>query len=437
MLSPRARRTTNRLLALVTGCLLLGAAGTLPAPAAEPGRVTVPAPGAGGWTRNGSARLSGADLQLTRTVAHQAGSAVFPVPVVTDGLKAAFSTVIGGGSGGDGLTFGLLDPARATPTALGADGAGLGWAGKPGVAITFDTHRNTGDPSANFIGVTTATSDSSRTLATTSASVPDLRSGPHAVAIAVSGKTLTVWMDGTRLLTATVPALPPTAMPVFTGANGGRTDNHAVRDTVITATSYAVAPPGPNGWTRNGSATLSGTDRTDLVLTDAVRDARGSAVQATAVPSARLRARFTARLGGGSGADGLALLLLDAAKATPTALGAGGGGLGYAGLPGVAVALDTHRNAGDPAGGFAGVAAGGTGSPLRYAATSAALPGLRSGSRAVDVSVTGTGHLLVSVDGTRVVDTEVVLPRNVLVGFAAATGGRTDRHTVRDIVITY
>ncbi|MER5878620.1 hypothetical protein ABT119_22215 [Streptomyces sp. NPDC001910] len=434
MLSPRARRTTTRLLALVTGCLLLGAAGAVPAPAAEPGRVTVPAPGSGGWTRNGSARLSGADLQLTRTAAHQAGSAVFQVPVVTDGLKAAFVTVIGGGSGGDGLTFGLLDPARATPTALGADGGGLGWAGKPGVAITFDTHRNTGDPSANFIGVTAATGDSSRTLATTSARVPDLRSGPHAVAIAVSGKTLSVWMDGARLLTATVPALPATALPVFTGANGGKTDNHAVRDTVITATSYAVAPPGPNGWTRNGSAAQSGGD---LVLTDAVRDARGSAVQAAAVPSARLRARFTARLGGGSGADGLALLLLDAAKATPTALGAGGGGLGSAGLPGVVVALDTHRNTGEPAAGFAGVAVGGTGSPLRYAATSAALPGLRTGTHAVDVSVTGAGQLRVAVDGTRVVDAEITLPRNVLVGFAAATGGRTDRHTVRDAVITY
>ncbi|MEW2167260.1 hypothetical protein AB0912_30320 [Streptomyces sp. NPDC007084] len=434
MLSPRARRTTNRLLALVAGGLLLGAAAPVSAPAAPTGRVTVPAPGAGGWTSNGSARIAGTGLQLTRTGAHQAGSAVYPVPVVTDGLKAAFITVIGGGSGGDGLTFGLLDPARATPTALGAAGGGLGWAGTPGVAVTFDTHRNTGDPSGNFIGVTAATGDSSRTLATTSARVPDLRSGPHAVAIEVSGKTLSVWMDGARLLNATVPDLPATAMPAFTGANGGKTDNHAVRDAVITAASYAVAPPGPNGWAHNGSAALSGTG---LVLTDAVRDARGSAVQATAVPSARLRARYTARLGGGTGGDGLALVLLDAAKATPAALGAGGGGLGYAGLPGVAVTLDTHRNPGEPATGFAGVAVGATGSLPRYAAASAALPGLRTGTHAVDVSVTGTGHLLVTVDGTRALDTEVALPRNVRIAFTAATGGHTDQHTVRDVLITY
>ncbi|MCX4987412.1 MULTISPECIES: choice-of-anchor D domain-containing protein [unclassified Streptomyces] len=399
-----------------------------------PGRVTVPAPGDGGWKLNGSALLSGADLQLTRTAAHQAGSAVFPVPVVTDGLKAAFSTVIGGGSGGDGLTFGLLDPAGATPTALGTDGGGLGWAGKPGVAITFDTYRNTGEPSANFVGITAATSNGALTYAATTTSVPNLRSGPHTVSVSVSGKTLTVSMDGIRLLNTTVNSLPPTALLAFTGANGDKTDIHSVRDAVITATSYAVPPPGPNRWTYNGSAALSGTD---LVLTQAVQSARGSAVQGTAVPSARLKATFTAAIGGGSGADGLALLLLDAAKATPTALGAGGGGLGYAGLPGIAVTLDTHRNTGDPSANFVGVAVGGTGSPFTYAATSTAVPALRTGTHVVDVTVTTAGHVLVAVDGTQVIDTAVALPQNVLVGFAAATGSTTDNHTVRGVKITY
>ncbi|MER5467068.1 hypothetical protein [Streptomyces sp. NPDC002685] len=291
-----------------------------------PGRVTVPAPGDGGWKLKGSAQLSGADLQLTRTGARQVGSAVFPVPVVTDGLKAAFSTVIGGGSGGDGRTFGLLDPGRRHPHRAGQ------------------------------------------------------------------------------------------------------------RDAVITATSYAVPPPGPNRWTCNGFAALSGTY---LVLTQAVQGARGSAVQGTAVPSARLKATFTAAIGGGTGADGLALLLLDAAKATPTALGAGGGGLGYAGLPGIAVTLDTHRNTGDRSANFVGVAVGGTGSPFTYAATSTAVPALRTGTHVVDVTVTTAGHVLVAVDGTQVIDTAVALPQNVLVGFAAATGSATDNHTVRGVKITY
>ncbi|GAA3377782.1 hypothetical protein GCM10020367_54820 [Streptomyces sannanensis] len=399
-----------------------------------PAGVSIPAPGAGGWKLNGSARLSGNDLQLTQTGAWQAGSAVFPVPVLTDGLEAKFSTVIGGGTGADGLTFSLLDPARATPSALGANGGGLGWSGQAGVAITFDTYRNANDPSSNFVGIATAGSGSALTYAATTTAVPNLRSGVHAVSVSVSGTTLTVSMDGTRLLRTTVPSLSPTALLAFTGANGQVTDIHTARDVAITATSYAVPPPGPNGWTLNGSAVLSGTD---LVLTKTVPYTAGSAIQGTAVPSAHLRASFTAAIGGGSGADGMALLLLDPSKATPTALGANGGGLGYSGLPGIAVTLDTVRNGKDPSSNFVGVATSGSGSTLQYVATSTAVPPLRTGTHTVDVTVTTAGHLLVRIDGTPVIDAAVTLPQNVLVGFSGATGGWTDNHTVSGVKIAY
>ncbi|MGW7385845.1 choice-of-anchor D domain-containing protein [Streptomyces sp. NPDC054794] len=388
--------------------------------------VTVPAPSAGGWKLNGSAQLSGNDLQLTQAVSNQAGSAVFPVPVVTDGLKAQFTTVIGGGGGADGLTFSLLDPARTTPTALGGTGGSLGWSGQPGVAVTFDTYRNGSEPSANFVGIATAASGDNLTYAATTTAVPDLRSGTHAVSVSVTGTTLTVTMDGTQLLRTAVPSLGPTALLAFTGGTGGLTDIHTVRNVSITAPAYAVPPPGPNGWTFNGSAGLSGTN---LVLTKTDANTKGSALQATAVPSARLQAHFTASIGGGSGADGMAFLLLDPAKAPPTSLGAGGGGLGYAGLPGIAVALDTFRNGNDPSSNFVGVAVGGTGDTLQYTATSTAIPSLRSGTHAVDVSV-AAGHLLVSLDGQQIIDTAVTLPQNVRVGFSGATGGYTDNHTV-------
>ena len=396
--------------------------------------VTVPAPGAGGWRLNGTAHLSGDDLQLTQAGRNQAGSAVFPVPVLTDGLKAGFTSVIGGGSGADGLAFSLLDPAGATPASLGGPGGGLGYSGLPGVAITLDTYKNGTDPSANFVGIATRATGDTFTYAATSTTVPNLRSGPHAVAVSVSGQTVTVSMDGTQILRTTVPSLPPTALLAFSGTTGSVTDIHTVRSAAITATSYAVPPPGPNGWTYNGAAALSGTD---LVLTPATRNAVGSAVQGTAVPSAHLRAHFTSVIGGGSGADGLALLLLDASRATPTALGAGGGGLGFSGLPGVAVALDTYQNAGDPSANFVGVAVGGTGGRLQYAATSTAVPNLRSGTHVVDANVTAAGHLVVSVDGRQVIDVAVTLPQNVLVGFGAGTGSLTDNHTVRGVSIGY
>ncbi|MFF0473756.1 choice-of-anchor D domain-containing protein [Streptomyces sp. NPDC004284] len=398
------------------------------------GTVTVPTPGAGGWKLNGSARISGNDLQVTQASPSQRGSAVWPVPVLTDGLKASFTTVIGGGTGGDGLTFSLLDPARTTPSALGGVGGGLGYVGLPGVAVAFDTVRNAGDPSANFVGIATGGSGSALAYASTTSSVPVLRSGTHTVSVAVAGKTVTVSVDGTQRLRTTVASLTPTALLAFTGGTGGATDIHAVRGASITAASYAVPPPGPNGWKYNGSAALSGTS---LVLTPAQPYLKGSAIQATAVPSARLRARFTATLSGGTGGDGLALLLLDATRATPTALGGGGGGLGFSGLAGAAVTLDTHRNTGDPASNFVGVATGGSGTTLRYAATSSAVPALRTGSHVIDVSMTAAGRLVVLVDGTRIIDAAVTLPRNVLVGFSAATGGLTDRQVVTGVRIGY
>lgn len=53
------------------------------------------------------------------------------------------------------------------------------------------------------------------------------------------------------------------------------------------------------------------------------------------------------------------------------------------------------------------------------------------------MSVTAAGHLLVAVDGKQVIDAVVTLPKNVLVGFSGATGGRTDQHTIRGVKITY
>ncbi|WP_426404766.1 choice-of-anchor D domain-containing protein [Streptomyces sp. R-07] len=396
--------------------------------------VTVPTPGAGGWKLNGSARISGNDLQLTQATASQRGSAVWPVPVLTDGLKASFTTVIGGGTGADGLTFSLLDPARTTPSALGGVGGGLGYVGLPGVAVAFDTFKNPGDPSANFVGIATGGSGSALTYASTTSSVPDLRSGTHTVAVSVTGKTVTLSVDGTQRLRTTVAALTPTALLAFTGGSGSITDIHAVRGASITAASYAVPPPGPNGWKYNGSAALSGTT---LVLTPAQAYLKGSAIQATAVPSARLRARFTATISGGTGADGLALMLLDATRTTTTALGGGGGALGFGGLTGVAVTLDTYRNPGEPSSNFVGVATGGTSSTLRYAATSTAVPALRTGSHVIDVNVTAAGRLLVLVDGAQVIDVAMTLPKNVLVGFSGGTGGLTDRHAVTGVRIGY
>ncbi|WP_052438994.1 choice-of-anchor D domain-containing protein [Streptacidiphilus jiangxiensis] len=397
--------------------------------------ITVPDPTAGGWQLNGTAQISGTDLDLTQAQNNQAGSAVFPVPVLTDGLKASFTSVIGGGSGADGLALAFLDPAKVTPKSLGQSGYGLGFAPLPGVAVALDTYRTATNPSNNFVGITTGLSTTAKglTWAATSTAVPALRSGPHAVTVAVTGHTVVVTVDGKQALSTSVASLPPTAYLAFTGGTGGLNDIHTVRGATITARSYAVPPPGPNGWVTNGSATMSGTT---LVLTPAKAGQTGSAFQSTAVPSGALSASFTATIGGGSGADGMTFAMLDSSKSTAKALGTGGAGLGWLGLPGVAVALDTHKNANNPSGNFVAVTVSASNGNLVWSSTSSAIPNLRGGPVAVTVTVSG-GKVLVSVAGKQVISASVPVPPNVLVGFTAGTGSLTDSHAVSGVTIGY
>jgi hypothetical protein len=61
---------------------------------------------------------------------------------------------------------------------------------------------------------------------------------------------------------------------------------------------------------------------------------------------------------------------------------AGGGALGAAGIPGVAVTFDTFQNTSDPSNNFIGVAV--TGGGLAYNQTSTAIPTLRNTTQTID-----------------------------------------------------
>jgi hypothetical protein len=341
--------------------------------------------------------------------------------------------VIGGGSGADGLTLAFLDPAKATPASVGGPGFQLGLAPLPGVGVALDTYASPTNPSSNFVGITTGTTGKGLVWAATSTAVPSLRSGPHHVTVAVAKQTVTVTFDGRQVLSKAVASLPPAAYLAFTGGTGGRNDIHTVRGVTITARSYAVPPPGPNGWVRNGTATMSGTT---LVLTQARTGQAGSAFQATPVPSSVLSATFNATIGGGTGGDGLTFAMLDAGKSGPKALGTGGAGLGWLGLPGVAVALDTVKNTDNPSNNFAAVTVTASNGHLVWSSTSTAIANLRAGPVAVTVTVSG-GRVLVSVSGKQVISVAVPVPPNVLVGFTGATGARTDNHAVSGVTIKY
>jgi hypothetical protein len=386
-----------------------------------------------GWRFNGAASVSGSNVVLTPAQNSVAGTMLYARPVITNGLTASFNLSMNGGTGADGATFALLNPASTTPNSLGGSGGGLGFAGLAGVAVSFITYPQNGVNSHNFVGVMTSTTGGKATLVASSTNVPNLRSGSHNVVIRVTGTTIVLTVDGTQVLSTPVSTLTSTAIVGFTAATGGSNDVHVVSNAQILGTSVVPAPPA-GGWQINGSATVNGGT---VQLTPAQTNKTGTAINATAVPTAHLDAKFTIQIGGGNGADGLSFMVLDPATVTPTSVGSGGGGLGFQGLHGVAVCFITYLHTGYPSNNFVGISAGGSGGTLTFLSTTTAVPALRTGTHAVEVLTSAAGHLVVKVDGTQVLDTAATLPTNALVGFSGATGGVTDVHAVSNINITY
>ncbi len=406
--------------------------------AASAGTVAVPPPG-GGWTLNGSARMSGASLRLTQAAARQAGTAVYSVPERSNGLTATFRVQIGGGSGADGLTFSLLDAARASARSAGRSGGSLGSGGLPGVAVALDTAPGRSFDSPRFAGVATSSSGGQLRWVQRTGNIPRLRTGSgHVVGVSVSGQRLTVTLDGRTVLSPTLPpgTVPPSALVAFTGGTGSGSDVHTVTNAVIAAGGSGLPGPG-GGWGYNGSAALTGSDS---VLTGAVPAQAGSVVDSRPVRTDGLHVRFDAQLSGGTGAEGLTFALLNPARAGVTALGRGGNELGFGGLAGVAVTLITHQDTGYPAANFIGVSSTARNGRLRFRGISRAIGPLRSGTQALDVRVTGSAGgsvLVVFLNGQQVLQTAVpMLTRTSLLAFTAATSSGTDVHAVRDVAMS-
>jgi predicted lipoprotein with Yx(FWY)xxD motif len=230
------------------------------------GAVSVPPPG-GGWSYNGSALMAGPDTRLT-TVNGGVGSVVYPAPVASSGLRVRFNMQIGGGTGGDGMTFALLNPATASG-AQGSGGAGVGFAKLSGVAVVFDTHQVTGYPSSNFAGIATgASSTGVLTLTSSVNEIGQLRAGTHNVEVTVTGGVLVAYFDGAQILAQKV-TLPPTVKLAFTAATGKLTDMHAVRDAAISvgAPASSAGTAGPGGGPTAAKATPTAPVPTVEVLT--------------------------------------------------------------------------------------------------------------------------------------------------------------------------
>ncbi|MCW2940041.1 MAG: legume lectin beta domain protein [Actinomycetia bacterium] len=218
--------------------------GAMYVPLTGTGTGAVPAPGST-WSVNGSAKLTGGDLQLTQAIKSQAGTAFYDRAVPTQGLHATFTAQLGGGTGGDGLAFALLDPATQTPASVGAKGGGVGFGGLHGIAVTLVTSKNTQAGSSNFTGVAPGPGPATGLVYAATAVVPSaLRTGTHKVDVLVTGGHLKVSVDGHALLDTAAPtgSLHDKALVGFTGGTGGLEDVHTVRGVTITS-----APAGGAG----------------------------------------------------------------------------------------------------------------------------------------------------------------------------------------------
>jgi hypothetical protein len=130
-------------------------------------------------------------------------------------------------------------------------------------------------------------------------------------------------------------------------------------------------------------------------------------------------------------------VIADASKgATPTSLGESGGGLGFATIPGYAVAFDTFKGSANPSANFAGISngAGSSAGTLHWLGTVSPSQSLRTGTHSVKVSTDGAA-IAVWLDGTKLGSLAVTLPSSAYIGFSGGTGSMTDRHAVSGFTV--
>jgi len=423
----------------------------------------------------------GASDGTTSAVALQGTGTVPPGALTTDPAALDFGVVVAGGppvtrpvtftneTANPETVDGVLNP--SAPFAVESAPAS-GSVVQPGaqvtVEVTYDPPSTVGTASSLF-GVTTDQGLASVPLtAATGTGSPELVISPSSadlgavnqgtpatteVTVRNAGNTnMTVTASvppSTPGFTVTDPVAPGTVIPpgqaviskvtfdppsegVFSDSWSITTDDgsgqHLVTFSAEGLPAGVVDSPAQGGWVDNGTATQEGGT---LQLTDATTpSSAGSAFFPTPVDANALSVSFTATIGGGSGADGMALVLADPSNGDND-VGYAGGGLGFAGIVGTAVGLDTYPTD------FVGIAQGSDPSDTLpgWLAQTTAVPPLRQGSHQVLVTV-DNGTITVSIDGTQVLSTAVSLPPTVLVGFSGGDGSLTDAHDVSDVSIT-
>jgi len=361
-------------------------------------------------------------------------------PFGASGMPAVGSTIAPGASVTVTVTFdptsaGTFNDAVGLDTTGGNDEVGL--SGSAGSAGVLAIRSETNDYGTVVVGQRATksftVSNTGGVPVTITKSKPPTGGAFAATTTLAEGTTINPGQTLTESVTFT-----PNAAGALSGTWSINGDDSTGLHQVQFTGMGSVPAPAAGLWTLNGNATFPSAGV--VKLTGLTRSVAGSSFFTVPLDASRhMNIAFDATIGGGgtSGADGQTLVLADAAVARPTALGASGGGLGYSGIPGVAVALDTYKGAVDPSANFVGIANGTNGAVDRlfWLATSSAIPNLRTATRHIVVDVNG-GVMTVKVDGTQVLSQAVTLPPNVLLGFTGATGWVLDNHQVSNVAVT-
>ena len=227
-----------------------------------------------------------------------------------------------------------------------------------------------------------------------------------------------------------VTSPPPAVLPVVTEPSDG------------SLISEDFSSPVLDDWAPLGSASHD-PDSGVIVLTEPVGDQLGYVFHRHPVNAERFKVGFSFEIGGGNGADGLALVI---SRFVPTeadlraAQGDDGGPFGWNAMEGFGIEFDTWGgNDGDPADNHVGV----TVFPeYRALVANVIEPTLRNSGIFDATIVFDYGHVQVylananiGLQPTLVLDyvIEGFVPFDGYIGFVGATGGSNDRHIIHSV----
>ena len=214
---------------------------------------------------------------------------------------------------------------------------------------------------------------------------------------------------------------------------GTDTCGNAVQDSIRICQNagYLAESLDLSTWNFEGSALWDATNSW-VELTAPVGNQSGTAFQtASTVDATNVQIDFSFYVSGGTGADGISVTAIDTTRMT-TFVGGTGGGIGYQGLPGWSIEVDTWYNGehNDPTteDHLSVHLDGNVNSPQAWAA----LPEMEDGAwHTMSVTVSGT-QVTVQIDGVTYLDQAVsgLSSFPAYVGFTGATGGSTNYHLI-------